>query len=223
MSNNNKFNYPHWLRLETWTLEQAAFLLHGLDPAQYQPGSLCTHPLPTTLQPIAETYAILQASQQTMNSENPPAGGLIYPSTATAVAIENEIFPWDLIDAIGEEYAQWWAAKEAELRQMIADIEEHSSIPEPMNHFPEQIKEIQSLATRERRNLLKAIGLLVQMLFIEKNASPRYQRGDKINAFQVAQTIIEKAQSLGMEIDGLKSLDRKITAALALLEEEIAA
>ena len=38
--------------------------------------------------------------------------------------------------------------------------------------------------------------------------------------YQIMQTIIEKAQKRGINTQGLKSLDRKITEALALLEAE---
>ena len=37
---------------------------------------------------------------------------------------------------------------------------------------------------------------------------------------QIAQTILEKAQQMGLPTQGLKSLDRKITEAMALLEAE---
>ena len=78
----------------------------------------------------------------------------------------------------------------------------------------------QFLASRERRNLLKTIGIFVKIFVAEKNHSPKYLRGDKINASQISKTLIEKAESLGIETEDLKSLNRKITAALDILDEQ---
>jgi hypothetical protein len=57
-------------------------------------------------------------------------------------------------------------------------------------------------------------------LLISEKSSPLYQRSKKPNAFQIAQVIIEKARSLGIDSGGLKSIDRKITEALKIIEEE---
>jgi hypothetical protein len=68
--------------------------------------------------------------------------------------------------------------------------------------------------------LLKAIGILVRLHFDEKTKSPRFNRNNKLNAFQISQTLLEKALEIGIETEGLKSLDRKIKESLDLLETE---
>jgi hypothetical protein len=77
------------------------------------------------------------------------------------------------------------------------------------------------LSSRERKNLLKAIGILVKLLTDEKGKSTRTKQGEKISSLQISQMMIDKANDLGIQIEGLKSFDRKITEALELLTEEI--
>lgn len=80
----------------------------------------------------------------------------------------------------------------------------------------------QSLLSRERKNLLKAIGILVHLLTDQKERSLRsHDKKPRLSALQISQMMIEKAEHLGVEIEGLKSFDRKITETLELLQEEI--
>ena len=79
----------------------------------------------------------------------------------------------------------------------------------------------QTLASRERRTYLKAIGILITLLMDEKKIPAT--RGQKPSASQLAQIMLEKAENLGLNTEGLKSIDRKITEALELLAEETSA
>ena len=192
-----KPDYIHWVKQDLWTLEQAAFLIRGLDPSHNDVNALHASPVPDEFKTVFSTYRMLEKVPRTfLNQEK----GLIQPVTAVTVAIENEVPVEDLVEAVLQASDPIFTLK--------PDYYDVDLAKNPL----------QLLATRERRNLLKALGIVVQLHF----TTPRYQRAGKINAVQVTQAIIEKAQSLGMEIDGLKSLDRKITTALALIEEEIA-
>ena len=57
-------------------------------------------------------------------------------------------------------------------------------------------------------------------MFNDENSSARYYYANKLNAYQIMQTILEKAKKRGINTKGLKSLDRKITEAMAILEAE---
>ena len=69
---------------------------------------------------------------------------------------------------------------------------------------------------RERKNLLRILGILVLLMFNDENGSARYYYANKLNAYQIMQTILDKARKRGINTRGLKSLDRKITEALAI-------
>lgn len=73
------------------------------------------------------------------------------------------------------------------------------------------------MTTHERRNLLRTIGILTSLL-IEEKSRPLLQHGNK--PYQIAQTIIEKAQAREMDIEDLKSIDRKIREAFKVMEED---
>lgn len=61
---------------------------------------------------------------------------------------------------------------------------------------------------------------MVKLLLDTDLGKRAYVRGQKPSAFQITQLLLEKAEALGMETEGLKSMDRKITEALELLAEE---
>jgi len=75
-------------------------------------------------------------------------------------------------------------------------------------------------SSSERRAFLKAIGVLVKLLLDSNLGNRVCICGQKPSAFQIAQLLLEKAESLRMETEGLKSMDRKITEALELLAKE---
>ena len=73
---------------------------------------------------------------------------------------------------------------------------------------------------RERKNLLRSLGIVIRLWLGDEKHSPRYWYAHQLNAFQIAQTILEQAQQMGLPTPGLKSLDRKITEAMTLLDAE---
>jgi hypothetical protein len=75
-------------------------------------------------------------------------------------------------------------------------------------------------SARERRNFLRQMALMAHVLIDTKH--PRYQftLSERVNAYSIAQAILDKAQELNVETEGLKSCNRKIAEALRFLEEE---
>lgn len=75
------------------------------------------------------------------------------------------------------------------------------------------------MASRERKSYIKGIGLLVLII---KELKEKISRNTeiKLSALQISQMLIDKAQSLEIDIDGLKSFDRKISEAIELINQE---
>lgn len=76
------------------------------------------------------------------------------------------------------------------------------------------------LSTRERRSLLKSIGIMALLLSEDSKRSSQFKLNNRPNAFQIAEAVLTKADALGISPEGLKSLDRKIKEALELIAEE---
>ena len=60
----------------------------------------------------------------------------------------------------------------------------------------------------------------MKILLNEEQGSSRYHYANRPNAYQIAQSILDKAKKMGISTHGLKSLDRKITEAIAVLKTE---
>lgn len=202
-------DYDHWAKMDAWSINQAAFLLHDIDPLLDPIRSirLGERVVPSQLESAQKTYAILRKipwQQRYPNYYIQKSG--THPAAIVFEAIKKDLpLPKALYEAI---------AKLSEYRR----LEKENS-----TNGPKEIDEIknikQDLSTRERRNFLKTIGILVRLYFDKKS---NFNRGDnKLNAFKISQTILDKAQEIGLEAEGLKSLDRKITEALELLDEEV--
>lgn len=76
------------------------------------------------------------------------------------------------------------------------------------------------LSTRERRTLLKALGIMTLLLVDDPKRSSQFKLNERPNASQIAQAVLDKAASMNIDVEGIKSLNRKIKEALDLLVEE---
>jgi hypothetical protein len=203
MFKNQKPNYEWWAKMDSWNIKESAFLLHDLDPHEYRPIRLAEANLPLRLDEIQKTYWLLQ---NTRWKEKYPyhTGKGLHPLAVISEAINKELSP------------------PKELCDLAIKRFGNTNSSTVTNSSSEKVIDAneEPLSTRERRAFLKAIGLLVKLL-LESNLKNRLcVRGEKPSAFQITQLILEKADSLGMEPEGLKSMDRKITEALELLAEE---
>ena len=189
-------DYHEWAKAKVWTIEQAAFLLNDLDPLQYEPLILRTGIVPRRLKDVLDTYQQLRLAYQ---REMGKTFYLIYPATVENLALENHLpFPEPLLVAM---YQHDYIDQPAELADEPLEATP-KEIPRKIFSWEkiEVFSRVSATAPppqfhRERGNLLKAIGLLVYIHF-SKNVTARYQRGDKINAFQAGQTIIKRNRSV---------------------------
>lgn len=55
-----KPDYKFWANVETWSINQAAFLLHGIDPNHVRSIRLAEHDTPAEFLKIQKTYILLR-------------------------------------------------------------------------------------------------------------------------------------------------------------------
>jgi len=203
MFKNKKLDYAWWAKMDSWALKESAFLLHDIDPHLYRSFRLAEADIPPGLEEIQRTYWLLQSIAWKERHSYHTGKGL-HPLAVVSEAANKELpLPKQLYGFVMERFGG------------TALLTTKSTTPEKVSVVSDQ-----PLSTRERRAFLKAIGVLVKLLLDSNLGSRVCVRGQKPSAFQIAQLILEKAESLGMETEGLKSMDRKITEALELLAEE---
>lgn len=206
-----KPDYKFWVKKEGWSLHQSALLLHGIDPLEVRSVRLTAKDLAPEFKKAQKTYLLLQSVPW---SERHP-GYFSYGIGAHPVAIIVEAkkkglpIPVRLLNLVKKRFE-----KEQEEKKEDEEAEKDQNTQTPIK----QTAPDQPLSSRERKNLLKAIGILVKLLGEKREKTS----GIKLSALQVSQLMLDKAHALGIEIEGLKSFDRKITEALALLDEEVA-
>lgn len=210
-----KPDYKYWAVAETWSQNQAAFLLHGIDPNKYPEVRLLEKEIPSEFKEVKMTYSLLRSVPWSKRHPeyyfanvgiSPIA--IIYEATS-----KNLHIPAQLRKLIAKRYEQETALKK-EMEEENYPQEHQASEQAQQNKLQEQ-----PLVNRERNNYLKGIGILVSLLIDEKAKSSR-NSGIKYSAAQIVRLMMDKAQNLGVDQEGLKSFDRKITEAMELLNLE---
>lgn len=198
-----KPDYKWWAKADSWSLKEAALLLHGIDPYQHRPLRLAERDIPPEFSKTQKTYLLLQSIPWKERYAYHVGKGLC-PLAVVAEAVDKELpLPKQLHDLVSTRFAA---------KKKTAKKDTSTSDPLENNNQP--------LSTRERRTFLKGVGILVKLL-LDSNLSKKIcSQGQKPSALQIAQLMLDKAEEIGMELEGLKSMDRKITEALALLAEE---
>jgi hypothetical protein len=221
MENIEKPNYRWWAKMEVWTLKQAALLLHGMDPHKYRSLKPYVNNLPPEYADLQKTYFVLhQFPWEETYSDYYYRGKGIHPVAIVHLAITQKLpLPKRLKKWVAERFHRE-TSSETDERDIPSTFAPYASAVKYHPPQPTIIQKNFGFTARERKNLLRGLGILVLLLFDDENSSPRYFYANKLNAYQIMQTIIEKAQRRGINTKGLKSLDRKITEALALLEAE---
>ena len=146
------------------------------------------------------------------------AGKGIHPVAIISLAIHNKLpLSKRLRKLVVERFH-----RETQLKTKEIDIHQLFSLdlPKISPSPPKAMSCTVDFTARERKNLLRCLGILIRVLIGDEQTSPRHWYADHLNAYQIAQTILEKAQKMGFSTKGLKSLDRKITEAMALLAAE---
>ncbi len=168
---NRRPNYHEWAKAKVWTIEQAAFLLNDLDPLEYEPLILSTGMVPAELKDVLETYHELRAGYRRKMGKTLY---LIEPGMVDNLTWEyNLCYPEGLMKAIYQhDYIDLPAQLANEsLERIPEESSKKSTDIRPKTDF-NQITRESPLMNRERRNLLKTIGLLVNM-HSSKKISPR--------------------------------------------------
>lgn len=202
-----KPDYKYWAKAETWSQSKAALLLHGIDPDKYPSLNLGMRETPLELDAAKKTFKIIRSIPWMERHK-----GYYYPNIGISpVAIlaeanlKNLPFPAPLKKLIQKRF-------EVEMK--------FKNLIHPQTHIePVGNPKRPSLANRERNNYLKAIGLLAALLIDEKVKSSKNSQA-RLSASQIARLIIEKAEVLELDASGMKSIDRKITEAVELLNQE---
>ena len=219
MKKRQRPNYLWWVSMETWTLRQATLLLHGLDPNQHDALKPHTKDLPPEYTRLKKTYLMLQ--QYPWEQRLPQyyyAGKGIHPVAIISLAIHHQLpLSKRLRKLVVERFH-----RENQLKKNGMGITKLFTpyLPVIQPSPPKIISRTLGFTARERKNLLRTLGILIRLLFGDEQSSPRHWYAHQLNAYQTAQTILEKAQRMGISIQGLKSLDRKITEAMAILAAE---
>lgn len=192
-------DYTCWSKLDTWTLKDAALLLHALDPLEHRQIKFNLREVPNepVLKEAYKTFLIL--NNVTRNHRYSDNTGI--PIEMIYVIIEQKELPFPkALETLLE--ARFQRKFEAEQ----AAIARH-----PSN---------KDISTRERRNFLKQMGLIVNVLMDARHPRYEFLLSKRPNAYNIAQAMLDKAKQLGVETEGLKSCNRKIAEALEFLEEE---
>jgi hypothetical protein len=219
MKKRQRPNYHWWVNVEIWTLTQATLLLHGLDPNQHKSLKPYAKNLLPEYTKLKKTYLILQ--QYPWEQRLPQyyyAGKGIHPVAIISLAIHNQLpLSKRLKKLVAERFHREneQKTKEIDIQQLFSPC-----FPVTQPSPPKAISRTVGFTARERKNLLRCLGILIRISMGDEHTSPRHWYADHLNAYQIAQTILEKAQKMGISTKGLKSLDRKITEAMALLYSE---
>lgn len=201
-----KPDYKYWASAETWSQNKAAFLLHGIDPDSYLDVQLSSKNVPEEFKEVQKTFRILRSVPwQHRHPQYYFCNVGVSPVAIIFEAIKKNLhMPAILKRLIRERFEKEKIINEAE-----SDEEEISSskrVDKP-------------LINRERNNYLKAIGLLIRLLIDEKIKSSK-NNNLKLSASQITRLLIEKAEKLDIDTNGIISFDRKITEAMDLIDQD---
>jgi len=203
--NISKPDYNWWSKVDNWSLKEAALLLHGHDPCEHRLLQLGEIYILSEMEEVQKTYFLLKATPWKERYAYHVGKGLC-PMAVMTEAIEKALpFPQPLYELVSARFAR-------QNQGLTKNVGSHASASSS--------EAKQQFSVRERRTFLKSIGILVQLLLDSNLAKKLCTHGKKPSAFQIMQLMLEKAEALGMEAEGLKSIDRKITEALKLLAEE---
>lgn len=203
MNTITKPDYVFWCKCDEWTFKDAALLLHGFEPLNWKRAKFNVGKVPDEpeLHEAYKTFLLLKYA--TWKGMGLITNNSTHPYAIQEIARYKDLpFPQEI-------------TKHLEARRIREEENPHPSrflntTHQEMEVPAEKNKDVSAHA-RERRNLLKTIGLLILILEGNKNLS----------ASQLKNIILEQAEHLNIETDGLKSIDRKISEAMAIINTEM--
>lgn len=197
-------DYKFWIKLDHWSLKDAALLLNELDPMEYAHIKFNTREIPNSseLKEAYKTFLILKDSIRGEGKSYADSNEL-HPCNVCIIADKKDItLPKDLVLFLNKHMER---NKKREEEQKIATAQ----------HSPNE-----DLLIRERRNHLKIFGMFAHLLTEWRNEVYQFEISGRPNSHQIAKALLDKAISMQIEIDGIKSCNRKIAEGLKFLEEE---
>ncbi len=203
-------DYKFWSKLDSWSFKDAALLLHGLDPLEFRQLRFNTREIPVSpeLKEPYKTFLILKDANS--QQQRPYHDGSVSPYFIMTIAIHKELsVPEELFEFLSVRHQ-----REQENKQAADDA------PQTSQQKQTSVSGDKELTTRERRSLLKSIGIMALLLTEDLKRASQFKLNDRTNAYKIAQAVLDKAHFLGIQPEGIKSLDRKITESLELLVEE---
>lgn len=192
-------DYTCWSKLDTWTLKDAALLLHALDPLEYRQVKFNLREVPKepVLKETYKTFLIL--NNVTRNHRYSEHTGIPIEMIYAIIEQKELPFPKALKTLLEARFQRKFEAEQAAIARHPSNRE---------------------ISTRERRNFLKQMALIVHVLMDARHPRYEFLLSERANAYSIAQAMLDKAKQLGVETNGLKSANRKIAEALELLQEE---
>lgn len=213
-----ELDYEFWSKLDSWNFKDAAFLIHGMDPFDFKHMQFNTKEVPTQpeLKIAYKTFLLLK----NVMHEQAHHGQSAHPYRIARIALTKQLpISEELILLLNKRSAQ---EQEEKNEKRERDQSTYSPISRSVSSSQKNVRndQLKELSTRERRTLLKAIGILTLLLMENHKRADQFKLSDRPNAFRIAEAILNKAEKLGISAEGIKSLDRKIKEALDFLEEE---
>lgn len=215
MDTTQEVDYVYWSKWDEWSFKDAALLLHGFEPLNYTQVrfNVSNPPAETELKDAHKTFLILRrANWQEL--------GLITRDSAHPYDIQEIARQKDL--TIPEQLNTCLdARRKQEKEYMQRSSPSINTTTEATSNIHETNNET-SAHVRERRNLLKIIGILALIISDDPKQSSKFKfkGNDRLNASQIKEIVMAKAEQLNIEADGIRSLDRKIPEALGMLDEK---
>jgi hypothetical protein len=217
MKNPHEPDYEFWSKLDRWNFKEAALLLQDIDPLEYKQVQFSTKALPDQpeLKEAYKTFLLLKKTSsdgyRSMNSHSAS------PQEIYMIAFRKGLAIPEKLAACLKSQEQ----REQENRFLLqSNAANNSAQILAKNQATIGNIENKELSTRERKSLLKSIGILTLLLTENSKSSAQFTLSNRPNAFRITEAVITKAEAIGVSTEGLKSLDRKIKDALDLLEEE---
>jgi hypothetical protein len=191
-------DFSYWCKHDKWDLKDAALLLHNLEPSNYFSIRFNSKEIPIDpkLREPHKTFLIMKKSYAFEHSN------FAHPEQIFTFAKEKNL-------EVPEQFLKECALQYQRAGELSKKVKHQNQSEDP--HFNDD------LVTRERNTFLKVVGLMTHML---TKRSPRFIINDRPNAYQIMQAILEQADNMGVDANGLKSIDRKIKEAVEFLEQE---
>ncbi len=170
----------HWwvFSMEVWTLKQATLLLHGLDPNRHRSLKPYARKLPPEYAPLQKTYLVLfqYPWKELLPKEYYDLGKNkkgIHPVAIISVAIQKKLpLPKRLRKAVMERFQR---EKQVKTRELDIPTILIPYLPDLKPSSPKIIQRTLGFTARERKNLLRSLGIVIRLWLGDEKHSPRYR------------------------------------------------